>query len=71
MTLPKVLRYVNDKSGCRAELEGGQRIELTEAQWRQAIAKHFRPSQQAKDPALVQAPIAEGPVYTSILDSEE
>ena len=67
----KVLRYVNDKSGCRAELEDGQRIELSEAQWRQAIVKHFRPSRQIEDPVPVQAPIAEGPVYTSILDSEE
>ena len=71
MTPPKILRYVNDKSGCWAELEGGQRIELSEVQWRQAIVKHFRPSQQAKDPILAQAPIVEGPVYTSILDSEE
>ena len=71
MTPPKVLRYVNDKSGCWAELEGGQRIELSEEQWRQAIAKHFKPSRQIEDPAPAQAPIAEGPVYTSILDSEE
>ena len=71
MTPPKVLRYVNDKSGCRAELEGGQRIELSEDQWLGAIVKHFRQSQQAKDPVPAQAPIVEGPVYTSILDSEE
>ena len=71
MTSPKVLRYTNDKSGCWAELEGGQCIELSEEQWLGAIVKHFRPSQQAKDPIPVQAPIAEGPVYTSILDSEE
>ena len=69
MTPPKVLRYVNDKDGCRAELEGGQRIELSKEQWLQAIVKHFRPSQQAKDP--IQAPIVEGPIYTNILDSEE
>ena len=62
MTPPKVLRYVNDKDGCRAELEGGQRIELSAEQWLQAIVKHFRPHPQNADP------VAKGPVYGSILD---
>ena len=62
MTPPKVLRYVNDKDGCRAELEGGQRIELSEEQWCQAIAKHFRPKGGE--------PIAKGPTYGNILDGD-
>ena len=62
MTPSKVLRYVNDKDGCRAELEGDQRIELSEEQWRQAIAKHFRPKGGE--------PVAKGPTYGNILDGD-
>ena len=58
----KVLRYVNDKSGCWAELEGGQRVELSEGEWRQAIRKHFRPNWQGGEP------VAKGPTYANILD---
>ena len=66
MTPSKVLRYVNDKDGCRAELEGGQRIELSKEQWLQAVVEHFRPGRQNEDPT---GPlVVKGPTYTSILN---
>lgn len=66
MTPPKTLRYVNDKSGCWTELEGGRRIELTELEWRKAIVEHFRPrpEQQKAEPTI------EGPAYGNILDDQ-
>jgi hypothetical protein len=37
-----VLRYVNNVEGCWMELEDGTRVELSQADWRQALARQYR-----------------------------
>lgn len=38
----RVLRYVIDAEGGWKELEDGSRVPLSEAEWRNALARHFR-----------------------------
>lgn len=39
---PRVLRLVHTAEGCWKELEDGQRVELSEADWHAELARHFR-----------------------------
>lgn len=44
---PRVMRYVNEADGCWRELEDGTREPLSDAEWVNALARHFKRGDRA------------------------
>ncbi len=46
---PRVLRLVHSAEGCWKELEDGQRVDLSETEWRSELARQFKHEQPARE----------------------